>query len=736
MMLRGFRLAAANDASVEANSDTTGELPVVDRPTLTPTLVHSTPDHCPPVVLVIAQQLSDAEQIGNKLLAHDGDAFRIVIADSLTVARQRIDREQSVPSVVLLDIDATDVTASISIDQCRHYIDAPILVLTELPPHAVTPSPIELGADDCLNRQCAGAELYRAVHYSILRYERNADARLAATVFARAHEGIYITDANGTIVDANAAFTRITGYSRDEVVGHNPRLFSSGCQPPAFYETYWQTLLQTGYWRGELWNQRKNGQRFAALQNVSAVYDARGCIRHFVVLFSDITAQKEQAKQLEHIIHHDVLTGLPNRTLFADRLYQAMMMAKRTYTRLAVVFIDLDGFQAINDQYGHNVGDQLLRVVAHNMRSALREGDTLSRLGGDEFAAVLADLDSDVATHLVMRRLLSAVARPCVVEGQSLSVSASIGLTYYPQEEAVAADQLLRQADQAMYQAKQTGKNNFHRFDAERDRDTRNHHQSIAHIREALFADQFVLYYQPKVNLRTAQVVGVEALIRWQHPERGLLPPGAFLPDIENHPLAIDLGHWVIDSALAQMSIWRRHGLEVSVSVNISAQHLQSCNFVERLIEHFKNYVGIPPERLELEILETSALENILQVSETLQACNAFGVRFSFDDFGTGYSSMNYLKQLPAKMIKIDQTFVRDMLQDANDRAIVKAIIGLAGGFDRLVLAEGVETRQIGEALLAHGCELGQGYGIARPMPAAVLPDWINNWQADPQWLA
>lgn len=732
MTLPSLGVQAANDASIDSNFDAIG----VSRAEQLSTLSHSAPDYCPPIVLVIAHRLSDAEQLRSKLLANHVDAFQVVIADSLAAAQQRMDRENVLPNVVLLDVGSSDVAVSINIDLCRQHVDAPIIVLTELPASTVVPSPLEFGADDCLSRHCADAELYRAVHYSILRYQRNADARLAATVFARAHEGIYITDVNGMIIDANDAFTRITGYSRDEVVGQTPRLLSSGCQPPTFYEVYWKTLLQTGYWRGELWNQRKNGERFAALQNVSAVYDARGCIRHFVVLFSDITVQKEHAKQLEHIVHHDLLTGLPNRALFADRLYQAMMMAKRTYTRLAVVFIDLDGFQTINDHYGHKMGDQLLRAVAYNMRAALREGDTLSRLGGDEFAAVLSDLDSDVATHLVMRRLLSAVARPCVVEGQSLSVSASIGLTYYPQEDDVAADQLLRQADQAMYQAKQTGKNSFHRFDAELDRDTRNQHQSIAQIREGLLEDQFVLYYQPKVNLRTTQVVGVEALIRWQHPQQGLLPPGAFLPDIENHPLAIDLGHWVIDTALAQMSIWRRHGLELSVSVNISAQHLQSPHFVERLAEHFKNYVGIPPECLELEILETSALEDILRVSETLRACNALGVRFSFDDFGTGYSSMNYLKQLPAKMIKIDQSFVRDMLQDSNDRAIVKAIIGLAGGFDRLVLAEGVETRQIGEALLAHGCELGQGYGIARPMPATVLPDWIKGWRADPQWLA
>lgn len=728
MILHGLRARAANDGLVDANPDVTETAPLERIPP------HPAPDHCPPVVVVIAHRLSDAEQVRNKLSAHHTDAFQVIIADSLTAAQQSIDQADTKPDVVILDLP--DTLVSLGIDGCRQWADVPIVVLAEPEQDTVTPGLIAFGADDCLSKHAASSDLCRAVHYNLLRYQRATEARLAATVFARAHEGIYITEANGTIIDANEAFTRITGYTRAEVIGQNPRLLSSGSRPPMFYESYWRSLVETGYWRGELWNQRKNGERFAALQSVSAVYNARGRVRHFVAVFSDITDQKKQAQQLEHIVHYDMLTGLPNRALFADRLYQAMIMAKRAYTRLAVVFIDLDGFQTVNETHGYKVGDQMLRVVARNMRATLREGDTLARLGGDEFAAVLSDLDSDSTIHLVMRRLLSAISQPCVIENETLNISASIGLTYYPQEDEVAADQLLRQADQAMYQAKQTGKSSFHRFDAELDRDTRHQHQTIAQVREGLLGDQFVLHYQPKVNLRTTQVVGVEALIRWQHPQKGLLPPGAFLPDIENHPLAIDLGHWVIDSALAQMSIWRRHGLELSVSVNISAYHLQSIHFVERLTEHFKNYVGIPPEWLELEILETSALEDILRVSETLQACNALGVRFSFDDFGTGYSSMTYLKQLPAKMIKIDQSFVRDMLQDSNDRAIVKAIIGLAGGFDRLVLAEGVETRQIGEALLNHGCELGQGYGIARPMPAAALPDWINGWQADPQWLA
>ncbi|MGZ5001407.1 MAG: EAL domain-containing protein, partial [Methylomonas sp.] len=479
--------------------------------------------------------------------------------------------------------------------------------------------------------------------------------QLAARVFTHAREGIMITDADGTIIDVNDTFIAITGYTREEVLGRNPRLLSSGLQNREFYTALWDDLIENGYWYGEIWNRRKNGEVYALMLTISAVRDAHNTTQHYVALFSDITSLKEHEKQLEHIAHYDALTNLPNRVLLADRLRQAMSQAQRRNQRLAVVFLDLDGFKAINDNHGHDAGDQLLMLIAIRMKQALREGDTLARLGGDEFVAVLLDLDDTEASIPMLTRLLNAAAQPLHSGGLSLQVSASLGITFYPQQEDVDADQLLRQADQAMYQAKLAGKNRYHVFDAEQDRSVRGYHESIEHIRNALVEREFVLYYQPKVNMRTGAVIGAEALIRWQHPQKGLLPPNLFLPVIENHPLSIQLGEWVIEAALAQLELWHSAGLDIPVSVNISALQLQQPNFIDHLSNLLASHPTIKPGNLEMEVLETSALEDLVHVSQVIAASQKLGVNFALDDFGTGYSSMTYLKRLPVTQLKVDQ---------------------------------------------------------------------------------
>jgi len=465
-------------------------------------------------------------------------------------------------------------------------------------------------------------------------------------------------------------------------------------------------------------------------------------------IFQDISEQKaaqlaletantelEYANRiLEDIAHYDSLTHLPNRVLLADRMQQAMIHNQRQGQILAVAFLDLDGFKAINDQYGHDIGDRLLITLAHRMKTALREGDTLARIGGDEFVAVLTNLKQISDCEPMLTRLLEAAAEPVQLDEFWLEVSASIGATLYPQD-GVDAEQLLRHADQAMYLAKQAGKNCYHMFDVAQDVAVKNQRESLAHIRTALTNREFVLYYQPKVNMRTGAIIGAEALIRWQHPERGLLPPAMFLPIIENHLFSIELGEWVIATALDQMAEWQITGLDIPVSVNIGAVQLQQMNFADRLEELLIMQPHADPNNLELEILETSALEDIRQVSTTINACKALGVSFALDDFGTGYASLAYLKRLPAELLKIDQSFVRDMLDDPDDLAIIQGIIGLATAFHRNVIAEGVETIAHGKKLLEIGCELGQGYGIARPMPAAAIPNWVKTWRPDNAWL-
>ncbi len=559
--------------------------------------------------------------------------------------------------------------------------------------------------------------------------------RLAASVFTHAREGIVITDMHANILDANASYSRITGYPHDELLGNNPRLLKSGRQSPDFYLQLWEKLRVEGFWEGELWNRRKDGEHFAEHLTISAVHNAAGNTQNYVGIATDVTADHEYRRQLEHVAYHDRLTGLPNRVLLADRLDVAMAQCLRHEQVLAVVYLDLDGFKAVNDVHGHETGDRMLIEISNRMKNVLRESDTLSRMGGDEFVAVLTELANVGDCEPILGRLLEAAAEPVGVDGLLLRVSASMGVTVFPVDK-VDADQLLRHADQAMYVAKQAGKNRHHFFDIEQETAVKLQREGVEYIRQALDQRELVLHYQPKVNIRTGAVVGAEALIRWQHPQRGLLAPGAFLPMVEGHAMGVVLGEWVISTALDQLSAWNAAGLELSVSVNVGAQQLQHKLFVQRLAQALVAHPDVRPGQLELEILETNALEDVAQISQLMHACLGLGVSFALDDFGTGYSSLTYLKRLPAALLKIDQSFVRDMLTDPDDLAIVQGVIGLAGVFRRAVIAEGVETQAHGAKLLELGCEQVQGYGVARPMPAADFPAWVAQWRTRAQWTA
>ncbi len=556
--------------------------------------------------------------------------------------------------------------------------------------------------------------------------------KLAASVFSHSREGIVITDTHAKIIEVNEAFTAITGYGRDEVLGKNPRFMQSGNHDKDFYRMMWNNLNQHGYWSGEIWNKRKNGESVVELLTISAVKDSANEIKHFVALFSDITDQIKHQKQLEQIAHYDSLTGLPNRMLLSDRLNQAITQAHRRKQAITIAYLDLDGFKKVNDTHGHDLGDQLLVTISQRMSDCLRDSDTIARLGGDEFIAVLIDSDI-IESKISLDRLLMAASQPVRIENIVIQVTASIGVTSYPQDKEIDADQLVRQADQAMYRAKLEGKNRYYQFDPEEDQNLRGHLEKVERIRLGLENNEFKLYYQPKVNLRTGKIIGAEALIRWEHPEDGLLPPGYFLPLIEQHPLSVTLGEWVINSALFQLQEWRKKDLDISVSINIGAYHIQKDNFVQRLKEQLDKYDQFDVKRLQIEVLETSTLD-IVRVAQTMHQCLEMGVDFALDDFGTGYSSLTYLKHLPASVIKIDRSFVRDMLEDPEDLAIVEGVIGLAQAFRREVVAEGVETMEHAEILLMIGCDLVQGYAIAHPMPAEDLPAWSEKWSPPADW--
>ncbi len=481
---------------------------------------------------------------------------------------------------------------------------------------------------------------------------------------------------------------------------------------------------------------RKDRSVIWVLIQVSVVFTPEGLADYGISVIQDISEKKQAAQLIESMAYSDQLTGLPNRALLGDRLHQAMTLARRRGRTLAVVLLDLDGFKAINDKYGHATGDLLLRALSVRMKDGLREGDTLARLGGDEFVAVFLDLVDSRASAPLLARLLTVSSQALPVGSLNLQVSASLGVTFYPQAEEVDADQQLRQADQAMYQAKLAGKNRYHVFDADNDRTVRGHLASVERIRSALQQQEFVLHYQPKVNMRTRSVVGVEALIRWAHPQAGLLQPGEFLPLIENHRLAVDLGEWVIHQALQQLKNWQSQGITLPISVNISAMEIQQADFLERLKTAMQAFPNLPAHSLELEILETSALVDLDQVAHFIAQCAELSVGFAIDDFGTGYSSLTYLKRLPIPVVKIDQSFVRDMLLDQDNKSILDGILWIMRQLGRSVIAEGVETLEHGRALMDLGCELAQGYGIARPMAVEKLPAWMAAWERDADWQA
>ncbi len=625
------------------------------------------------------------------------------------------------------------MTPNLSQQEALLYIRAKVdQLLTVM--GAIPLRPEELDDDTLIALDPIGiiAESFRQVIERL--NETNQSLSIAASVFAHSHDSVVITDKNNLIIDVNPAFTLITGYTREEAIGRSPKILGSNRKETKFYARMWQSLQEHDLWHGEIWNRRKNGAIYAAMLAISVVRDNGGQVQHYIGIFSDISQLKMHDAELHRIAHFDVLTGIPNRRLLADRLEQAIVRAMRSGKSMAVCYLDLDGFKPINDQYGHDVGDQLLVTITARLRGVLRTDDTLARLGGDEFVLLLTDLEQIEEIQLVLDRVLAVVSAPLLIDEALVKVSASIGVTIYPSDDS-GADSLLRHADQAMYRAKEAGRNCYHFFDAEHDRQVKAHRDHLQRLQEALENDEFILHYQPKVDLVSGDVIGAEALIRWRHPERGLLAPGEFLHFLNGSGLEIAVGEWVIESVLKQIEAWNAVGLGFTVSANISANHLLKADFADRLRLALERHPDVVPGNLELEILETSALSDMKQAVQVVTRCRQFGVHFALDDFGTGYSSLTYFRTLPLETLKIDQSFVRDMLDDPNDLGIVESLVRLANVFNRQVIAEGVETLEIGTKLIQLGCRLAQGYGIARPMPAEQMVDWVSQWQSKTVWL-
>lgn len=545
--------------------------------------------------------------------------------------------------------------------------------------------------------------------------------------FQFAHVGLVITDANGIIVNISQRVSEISGYPRELLIGQRPAIFKSGRHPDAFYQAMWHALHDKGHWSGEICNRRRNGEFIYEQLSISALRDDSGRLTHYVAVFSDISEQVRAESRIIQAAYLDTLTGLPNRRLLGDRLDQAIAQCQRSGRHMATCFIDLDGFKKINDSYGHEAGDQLLIAVAQRLQSQVRGNDTVSRLGGDESVLLLNDLADDGECVQAIQRILAQIAEPYLLPDNSRGqISASIGITLYPAD-ASDADTLLRHADQAMYVAKQAGKNCFQLYDSRLEQRLLAKQATLHRVAHGLKQQQFVLHYQPKLDAKSDCITGLEALIRWHHPILGDLEPNQFLPVIEDDDLALTVGEWTFREALRQNRAWHDAGFALSVSVNAFPRQLQRPDFpdmIQRLIS--EEWPTMPAGRLIIEIVETRALHELDSLEKTIERCREFKVGFSLDDFGTGYSSLTYLRTLTVDEIKIDRSFVRDMLNDHEDLSIVEAVIGLGKAFGLKVVPEGVESAIHIEHLLALGCELMQGYGIARPMPAdAVLP-WLE----------
>ncbi|MDO9242725.1 MAG: EAL domain-containing protein, partial [Rhodocyclaceae bacterium] len=593
---------------------------------------------------------------------------------------------------------------------------------------------IPIGSHDEIGELAAGFNTMTATVQNRIEQLAESETRFRA-IFDAAGDAFFIHDAEtGRTLDVNRRMCEMYGCTHAQALRLSMADVSANVTPFTAVEAAEKLRLardqgpQTFDW---LARRHDDGREFWVEVNLRR---ARiGSADRIIALVRDIAERKRHQHELEFLAHHDPLTQLPNRVLFADRLQLAMVQTQRSERLLAIAYLDLDAFKSVNDTLGHKVGDRLLIMVAQRLKDTLRAGDSACRLGGDEFALLLDDLASIDECAQTLQRLLDAIAVPYRIDAQVVQTSGSIGVTLYPLDDA-DTDTLLRHADQAMYIAKQTGRNRFHLFDTARDRQTEVEHSARARIEAALTQNEFVLYYQPKVDMSNGAVFGAEALIRWQHPQDGLIPPGRFMPVVEDSNFAIPLGVWVIETALTQLAAWRQMDLPLTVSVNISARHLQSPTFSEQLAGILTRHPEVPPAALELEIVESVALEVMALVARVIDACHALGVRFALDDFGTGYSSLSYFKRLKVDVLKIDQSFVRDLLTDEEDYAIVSGVISLTRAFRREVIAEGVESVEVGAALLALGCPHAQGYGIARPMPAADLPGWITTWRPDPQW--
>ncbi|MFJ7286177.1 phosphodiesterase DibA [Pseudomonas sp. NPDC099000] len=573
----------------------------------------------------------------------------------------------------------------------------------------------------------ARARLLRCLGIGNTLRERHDDRdrlRQAAAVFDCTREGVLVTDSNGLIVHVNRAFMEITGYSQEEVLGHRPSLFKSGHHPADFYQTMFATLNSIGEWSGEIWNRRKSGEIYPQWQTIRVIHDDQGLLSHYVAVFSDISAIKNSEHELKHLAHHDPLTDLPNRLLFTDRTEQALTSAQLHKRGCALLMIDLDHFKMINDSLGHTIGDELLKAVAERMQAMLGPELTLARLGGDEFAVLAESCPQLMQAAALAQRIIDALKEPFLIGGHQLFINTSIGISLFPGD-ALSAEQLLRNADSALFKAKSAGRDGYALYTEELTAHAQNRVETAVELRRALEQQELRVYYQPVHDLRTRRLVGAEALVRWEHPQRGLVSPAEFIPIAERTGLIAEIDAWVMRQACQQMCSWQQAGVALSfIAVNVSSRLFARRELFQQVAKVLHE-TGLDPAFLELEVTESAVMEDPEVALEQMHRLRELGVRLAIDDFGTGYSSLLRLKRLPVQKLKIDQGFVAGLPWDEDDAAIVRVIIALAQSMGMQVHAEGIEQVEQARFLLEHDCDLGQGYWFGRPVPAEQL-EWAH----------
>lgn len=550
------------------------------------------------------------------------------------------------------------------------------------------------------------------------------ELRLAASVFHSSAEGVLVTDADATILSVNPAFSEITGYSETEAVGRRPSLLRSDRHDAGFYQTMWEALSRAGRWQGEIWNRRKGGEAYLEWLTINRIDDAAGVPVRYVAVFHDITELRRKDEHIRHLAFHDALTGLPNRSLMQDRLKHAVERARRKGSRLSVTFMDLDRFKAINDGLGHDVGDLLLQEVAARIKGRLRAADTVARLGGDEFVVLMEDLPDSGNCAALAEQIIAELARPMQLRGHTVEVGASMGMAFYP-EDGNDAWQLMKHADMAMYAAKEAGRSTYRFFQPDMLERASARLTMQTELRQAISDKQLELYYQPRVAMATGESLAVEALVRWNHPVRGLLAPIEFIPLAEECGLIRELGDWVLDEACRQGALWQSTGRHIRIAVNVSARQLDEGDLVARIVELAGQH-GIAPALLEVELTESAVMTNPEHAAGVLARLREIGVTVAVDDFGTGYSSLAYLRRLPIDVLKIDRSFVKDAESNDEDAQIVKTILALGEVLRLTVVAEGIETGGQARLLQSVGCELAQGFHYSRPLPVPEIEAWLD----------